>query len=601
MNREAKVSVFKNIRTTKNPNTTTIGYILDAIKSEKLKDKIDVIRDETNKNTRSNLKSNLPSICFSGTFSEREDSKIISKSGFICLDFDDFKTPQDLEETRKEIELDRYTYACFLSPSGNGLKVLVKITDKYEYHREHFLALKEYYNSPNFDDSSINESRVCYMSADKNIFINEDSVKFTAKSKPKENLKKTTVEVEVTDKDEIIKGLYSWWEKRFGIIEGERNRNTFILAMAFNEYGISEFDATNFMSQFEHDGFNLEEIKSCIRSAYKKTHLFGTKKFSDIEEYYENIDVKEESKTKVNFHDIYNTAFIDVTKDIEHPPTAISIGTHTISGKRYPTDFATYGNFSCITGASKSRKTFFKSLLVARYLGKASEPYSKLISSHDSDELFVFDVDTEQSKSHAHRVSKRVVKMLGVKDHEFYKPFSLRKFLPKERVEFVEWLIYESDFKNNIGLISIDGLADLIDDFNDVKESNRIIQKVMKWTDDKQFHLTTILHSNFGSTKAVGHVGSSAFKKAETICRVTTEENITTVNFSHTRGFPIEDFQFTIDDDALPIELACLESRVYKEHHEQQNVKSEETYQEPPLKPLSLEEAFDIEDGEVPF
>jgi hypothetical protein len=124
--------------------------------------------------------------------------------------------------------------------------------------------------------------------------------------------------------------------------------------------------------------------------------------------------------------------------------------------------------------------------------------------------------------------------------------------------------------KDNIGLISIDGLADLVDDFNDLKESQRLINKVMKWTDDKQFHLTTILHSNYGSAKAVGHIGSSMLKKAETVCSVVNDGEVVRASFTHTRGFPIEEFAYRVNSDGIPFLVGEYSdqstlSKIYKE------------------------------------
>jgi hypothetical protein len=98
----------------------------------------------------------------------------------------------------------------------------------------------------------------------------------------------------------------------------------------------------------------------------------------------------------------------------------------------------------------------------------------------------------------------------------------------------------------------IDGLADLVADFNDLKETNLLIQKVMKWTDDKKFHLMTIIHQNSYTNKATGHLGSSILKKAETVCNLSIVDDMAQVTFSYTRGFPIDKVYFKIDEDGLP-------------------------------------------------
>lgn len=548
-----KVTVFKNLYDLKNPSYLDLEYVLDAIKEEKFKDLVDSIRDEKDKGTRNNLKKKLACILFSGEFSERLDSAIIKHSGIICLDFDGFESNEILESYKQTLKSDEYVYCVFDSPSGDGLKVLVRIPESISEHREYFNGLKEHFNSDYFDESCVNESRICYISSDKDIYVNDFSKTFSSKVKAKE-FQKQTQTIDVYDKDKVIQGLYKWWSERYGLVEGERNRNVYILSMAFNEFGIPEVQAKSFMSDFAHDGFDNNEISACVESAYRKSHLFNTKVFSEETklDVYNPVDIIEKEKVSINFHNIYESSFIDVTKKIEHPPVAISMGIHTIGKNSYPTPFGTYGNFSCIVGASKSKKTFLKSLIVSSFIGGKSNLYTSTIKGHRDRECFVIDIDTEQSSWHAQNVFKRVMRTSGMDNYEFYKPFALRAYDPKQRLEFVEWLIYESDMKDNIGLISIDGLADLVDDFNDLKESQKVINKVMKWTDDKQFHLTTVLHSNYGSSKAVGHIGSSMLKKAETVCSVLSDGEVVRASFTHTRGFPIEDFSYKVNSDGIP-------------------------------------------------
>lgn len=550
----SKVTVFKDLYSLKNPKYVEIDYVLKRIQEEACKELVEAIRLEKDKSSRNLIKKKLPCVLFSGVFSERLDTALVEHSGFICLDFDGFETIENLDEYRNKIIQDEYTYSVFISPSGDGLKVLVKIPKEPENHRAYFACLKEHYNSRYFDESCVNESRICYMSSDFIIHVNVDSKLFDKKCKPTPLKPREEFKPNVLDSDRITAGLYKWWSDRYGMVEGERNRNVYILSMAFNEFGIPEIEANNFMMQFAHQGFDGQEIKSCVESAYRKSHLFNTKSFSDdiqMEKYTPSSTAIEE-KVNVNFQNIYDSSFVDIKKKIEYPPVAISIGVHPLGSSTFPIPFGTYGNFSCIVGASKSKKTFLKSLIMASYIGGDTSNYASSIKSHRERDLFVIDIDTEQSSWHAQNVFKRVARLVGNEDYTMYRPFALRPYEPKQRLEFIEWLIYESDMKDNIGLVGIDGLADLVDDFNDLKESQRAIQKIMKWTDDKQFHLTTILHSNYGSAKAVGHIGSSVLKKAETVCSVANNGEFVTANFTHTRGFPIADFNYSVNDKGLP-------------------------------------------------
>jgi hypothetical protein len=332
------VTVFKDLYSLNNPKYVEVDYVLQRIKEEVCSDLVLKIRDEKDKSSRNILKKKLPCVLFSGEFSSRADNALIQHSGFICLDFDGFENNEVLIFSKDYLIRDKYTYSVFTSPSGDGLKVIVKIPTEPEHHRSFFNGLKEYYNSPYFDESCVNESRICYMSSDKDIYINKNSEVFSTKAKPKEYTKNNNLSpVIVQDNERVINGLLKWWEDKYGMVEGERNRNVFILSMALNEFGIPEMEAKAICMQFAHQGFDEEEIKSCVESAYRKSHLFNTKSFTDDYRFdnYAPASIEKEEKTRVNFHNIYESSFVDVKKKIEHPPVAISMGYHSYNGKQF--------------------------------------------------------------------------------------------------------------------------------------------------------------------------------------------------------------------------------------------------------------------------
>jgi len=261
--------------------------------------------------------------------------------------------------------------------------------------------------------------------------------------------------------------------------------------------------------------------------------------------------------TKLDFEAMALDSFINVKKKLEYPPVAISIGAATLGQNTYAIPFGTFGNFSCIVGASKSKKTFFKSLIIASFIGGSTTRNAPNIKGERDKDMFILDFDTEQGQWHSQNVFQRVGKLVG-ENYEYYKPFYLRKYDWKERLQFIEWCILDSDYRNNIGLISIDGFADLVKDVNDLEAANNLTQKLMKWSEVSKAHLTGVLHSNFGTSKPTGHLGSAILKKAETVCmleRDEVNEKVVNVNFPFTRSFGIESFQFIIGNNGLPIIL----------------------------------------------
>ena len=169
------VTIFQNIRETDTPFWKDVKYILNRIKEGTSKELVKDIRQEKDKNKRNELKKNLPAICFSGKFNKRQDVALLEHSGLMCLDFDGYKKKKDLLEDKENFQNNKYVFSVFVSPSGNGLKVLVKIPADPENHVKYFNSLKKEFNSSFFDTTTKNISRVCYESYDPLLYCNPNS------------------------------------------------------------------------------------------------------------------------------------------------------------------------------------------------------------------------------------------------------------------------------------------------------------------------------------------------------------------------------------------------------------------------------------------
>lgn len=281
-----KVTIFKNIKETETPFHREIGVVLERIKDGATKNLVKSIRTTKDKAERNELKKRLPAICFSGVFNKRNDNALKEHSGFICLDFDGYEKKKLLLEHKENLTKDQYTYSVFISPSGNGLKVLVKIPADPENHVNYFNSLQKYYDSPYFDKMCKNVSRVCYESYDPLIFINKNSQLWDTIAEPeykevdKYNDPPT---IPISDENKIVEILVKWWEKKYPMVEGQRNQNCYVLAMAFNDYGINKSLAGYILNRYATSDFTQAEINRTIDSAYVNTTKFGTKYYEDEE------------------------------------------------------------------------------------------------------------------------------------------------------------------------------------------------------------------------------------------------------------------------------------------------------------------------------
>jgi hypothetical protein len=159
-----KVTIFKTIFETSDPKYRDLSVILNRIRDGASRMTVEAVR-QGNKER----KKDLPAVLFSGTFESRSDESIQDHNGLIVLDFDHV----DVEATKSALAMDEHIQACWISPSGDGIKALTKITNP-ERHRDHFRALVRYFDERYglaLDESGKNESRACWESYDPDIII----------------------------------------------------------------------------------------------------------------------------------------------------------------------------------------------------------------------------------------------------------------------------------------------------------------------------------------------------------------------------------------------------------------------------------------------
>ena len=115
---------------------------------------------------------------FSGVFSYRNASSLLSRSPYIALDIDNLASGEDAEELRDLLAHDREieTALCFVSPRGRGVKWIVELPTWCEGRnfREQFDSLRDYvgYNyGIDPDRSGSDVCRACFLSWDSGCYV----------------------------------------------------------------------------------------------------------------------------------------------------------------------------------------------------------------------------------------------------------------------------------------------------------------------------------------------------------------------------------------------------------------------------------------------
>ena len=275
-----KINYYKNFKSiAPDERPKDVSYYLDRIQNGTHEKIIKDLRSEINPEKKKLIKNSLPAVTFCGTFSSRKKENLKQGSGLAILDFDKL---DDVIGYKEQLKANDYVFACWISPSGNGLKALIKIPiikNDAEY-KNIFKQLKELY--PLIDDSGSDISRLCFESYDKDIYINLDSEKFipTYPEKAIEVINLGTItNIPLIDNDEIANRLVKWFKSKFD--SSARNSSLFKLAIAFNDFGVDKMICTRYLHSFIEKDFNENEINNLINSAYKNIVNYGSKQFED--------------------------------------------------------------------------------------------------------------------------------------------------------------------------------------------------------------------------------------------------------------------------------------------------------------------------------
>lgn len=271
-NNKLMVSVYKEFKY--NLGERNLLEIFDEIKTDKYQSEINSIRyalHKGDKKTAEKIKSGLIGFTTSGTFGEsRTKANIVTYSQVICLDFDDIP----LTEINNLITLINgcsYTFASFISPSNEGLKVFIKVNSNAAQHTTVYNQIANFYkelSGYDFDAKCKDITRLCFVSYDADLFLNEDAVIFevkdevkAVKSEPKKEAKHSLTT------DELLNKCLKFTEQKEIYQVGNRNGFIHLFASNANRYGIQKEDTLDFCIT----NFDLEEkeITTTINSTYK--------------------------------------------------------------------------------------------------------------------------------------------------------------------------------------------------------------------------------------------------------------------------------------------------------------------------------------------
>lgn len=190
---QCKVSLFPSVFS-KVVKQYTLGNVLKSFSSRRYAKTIREARgylQEGDTEMYKACKSMLPVVTFCGIFEGgHSKANLIHYNEIVIIDIDHL-SEENLPTVAKQLQQDEYVFAYWKSPSGQGLKGLVRISSSDEneldeHHRQSFRQLTEYLKpkySIDIDQSGSDYSRLCYACWDEGLVIKK-TAKIFAVDKP---------------------------------------------------------------------------------------------------------------------------------------------------------------------------------------------------------------------------------------------------------------------------------------------------------------------------------------------------------------------------------------------------------------------------------
>jgi len=252
---------------------------------------------------------------------------------------------------------------------------------------------------------------------------------------------------------------------------------------------------------------------------------------------FEPIQVQKEEKKPVSLADIQKYRILP-SDEIPKPDVVLFIGGKII---------ATRKNIFGIKGKAKVGKSFLMSLLNAAVLKKGDFGVISSYLPKGKDKILY--IDTEQSNYHVSLAIRRIKDMVETKNIDNLLMYAFDAVPTTERYAYTEFLIQNT---KDIGLVIIDGIADLVKTVNDEIIACDMADTLRRWATIQDVAIGYVLHENpSDSGKMRGHLGTVLANKSETVIQIESSkdnESIKLVSTAQTRNAKPEDWSFEIID-----------------------------------------------------
>lgn len=526
-------------------------------------------RGEDGKKAVARQKLQLPGILFSGTFTYRSKSCLIQHSGLICCDLDNLGN--QTASIKEAVTHDPCVLAAFLSPTGEGLKVVLRC-DPLRKHEEETYPAAHIYMLERFgvdiDGSCSDVSRICYVSDDPDIYIADhaDCIPYPETIKPVQYEPPATVRGlneakrpgdDYNERGDIPSLLKSHGWTPVGKTGWRRPEKDFGLSATYGYYP-GMFHVFTSSTQFEpnrtymaYQVFAHLECRGDFSETARRLGAlgYGQKKASlpSIPERISNpapaeaLQVVEESwdeEPTVPVHPL-DLHRVRIASKPPEPVTRLFLANKPI---------ATPGNLVTLISRAKTGKTATIGAAVAAIIAAHNDRPDidsfGFTAPHTKEAVVL--IDTEQSPYDAFTCHERALSRAqekGDPDWLFHYAF-VGKTAEQLAKDLLSILKLAKERAGGVFTVILDGVADFVESVNDEAECNNFVTWLRSLAVHYDCPIICVIHSNEAQKSGDdgrGHLGKQLTRKAESNLLLKKEGEITTITSEKQRKAPITD------------------------------------------------------------
>ncbi len=237
------------------------------------------------------------------------------------------------------------------------------------------------------------------------------------------------------------------------------------------------------------------------------------------------------------------------------------------------------GNLVSLSAKWKNGKTFFCDILAGIFLGSRIYANCENLIKQGKVQFF----DTEQAVSDTARIRKTIKAITPAERHGDLEVFCLRNAgIDNDehddeisRYEFIKRSL-EHDHPD---LVIVDGIADLIYNYNDVIESQTMVNNLAALANEFNCCIVVVMHQNKGKQdkSMKGHIGTMLYQKSSDVFQIEKVANLFVVTHSVSRHRQCEELIFKLDEQAIPMD-ATADRQLQVEIEHQQEVSEAREY-----------------------